>query len=132
MVLDLKAAQSYQVFPSGRTVIIKVMGGGNSDVSAGAENSPSAPARRPGLVVANYVRGASPVSVESRRTSHCSTFRIAMACWESGRIRPRCQKFCLRCSSVQALTFRLLPARRQKKLWPISRPGRHRKFWRGC
>src|ERR1700722_6945817 len=28
LVLDLKTAQSYQVFPSGRTVIIKVMGGG--------------------------------------------------------------------------------------------------------
>src|SRR6266702_8970995 len=27
LVLDLKTAQSYQVFPSGRTVIIKVMGG---------------------------------------------------------------------------------------------------------
>jgi hypothetical protein len=62
LVLDLKTAQSYQVFPSGRTVIIKVMGG-NSDTSAGADNYPSGPARRPGLVVANYVRGASPVSV---------------------------------------------------------------------
>lgn len=63
LVLDLKTAQSYQVFPSGRTVIIKVTGGGNSDVSRAADNFPSGPARRPGLVVANYVRGASPVSV---------------------------------------------------------------------
>jgi hypothetical protein len=63
LVLDLKTAQSYQVFPSGRTVIIKVMGGDASDTSAGADNSPSAPARRPGLVVANYVRGAEPVRV---------------------------------------------------------------------
>src|SRR5580698_7316997 len=62
VVLDLKTAQSYQVFPSGRTVIIKVMGG-NSDTSAGADNFPSGPARRPGLVVANYVRGGEPVSV---------------------------------------------------------------------
>ena len=30
VVLDLKTAQSYQVFPNGRTVIIKVMGGGVS------------------------------------------------------------------------------------------------------
>jgi hypothetical protein len=35
VVLDLKAAQSYQVFPSGRTVMIKVVGGsGPSDTSA--------------------------------------------------------------------------------------------------
>jgi hypothetical protein len=62
VVLDLKSAQSYQVFPSGRTVIIKVMGGG-AGVSAGFEDSPSAPARRPGLVVANYTTRAEPVSV---------------------------------------------------------------------
>jgi len=62
LVLDLKTAQSYQVFPSGRTVIIKVMGGG-VDNSADADNSPSEPARRPGLVVANYTRAGNPVSV---------------------------------------------------------------------
>jgi hypothetical protein len=62
LVLDLKTAQSYQVFPSGRTVIIKVMGGA-SDASAEADNFPAQPARRPGLVVANYVRGAEPVKV---------------------------------------------------------------------
>jgi antitoxin (DNA-binding transcriptional repressor) of toxin-antitoxin stability system len=65
IVLDLKTAQSYQVFPSGRTVIIKVMGGGAADVSAGIDNLPSEPATRPGLVVANYTREAERVSVES-------------------------------------------------------------------
>jgi hypothetical protein len=87
IVLDLKSAQSYQVFPSGRTVIIKVLGGGAGDTAAGVENSasghslsehspspsehspsePSAsePATRPGLVVANYVPGAALASVES-------------------------------------------------------------------
>ena len=80
IVLDLKSAQSYQVFPSGRTVIIKVLGGGAGDAVAGVDNSasghspsehspsePSAPepATRPGLVVANYVPGAAQVSVES-------------------------------------------------------------------
>ena len=49
LVLDLKTAQSYQVFPSGRTVIIKVMGGGLSasgrmDDSA----SPAGDASEPG------------------------------------------------------------------------------------
>lgn len=62
IVLDLKSARSYQVFPYGRTVIVKVMGG-SADTSAGAENFPSQAAKRPGLVVANYVRGAEPVSV---------------------------------------------------------------------
>jgi antitoxin (DNA-binding transcriptional repressor) of toxin-antitoxin stability system len=62
VVLDLKAAQSYQVFPYGRTVIIKVMGGG-ADVSAGAVNYPSQPAGRPSLVTANYTTRAEPVSV---------------------------------------------------------------------
>ena len=62
LVLDLRTAQSYQVFPSGRTVIIKVMGGA-PDTSAGADNFPSQPARRPGLVVANYTTRAEPVGV---------------------------------------------------------------------
>src|ERR1022692_5169325 len=65
LVLDLKTAQSYQVFPNGRTVIIKVMGGGASDTSAGVDNFPPEPATRPGLVVANYTTRAEPVSVET-------------------------------------------------------------------
>jgi antitoxin (DNA-binding transcriptional repressor) of toxin-antitoxin stability system len=64
VVLDLRTAQSYQVFPYGRTVIIKVMGGG-ADVSAGAVNHPSQPATRPSLVVANYTTHAEPVSIEA-------------------------------------------------------------------
>jgi hypothetical protein len=64
VVLDLKTAQSYQVFPNGRTVIIKVMGGGVPDTSAAVDNFPPEPATRPGLVVANYTRRAEPVSVE--------------------------------------------------------------------
>lgn len=63
VVLDLRTAQSYQVFPYGRTVIIKVMGGG-ADVSVGAAIHPSQPATRPSLVVANYTTHAEPVSVE--------------------------------------------------------------------
>ena len=63
IVLDLKTAQSYQVFPNGRTVIIKVMGGGQ-DTSAGVDNFPPEPATRPGLVTANYTKRAEPVNVE--------------------------------------------------------------------
>jgi len=62
VVVDLKSAQSYQVFPYGRTVMIKVMGGG-ADVSAGAGNYPSQPATRPSLVTANYTTSAEPISV---------------------------------------------------------------------
>jgi len=62
VVVDLKSAQSYQVFPYGRTVMIKVMGGG-ADVSAAAGNYPSQPATRPSLVTANYTTSAEPIRV---------------------------------------------------------------------
>jgi hypothetical protein len=62
LVLDLKTAQSYQVFPNGRTVIIKVMGG-VADASDRVDGVASEPARRPGLVVANYTTRAEPVSI---------------------------------------------------------------------
>lgn len=61
IVLDLKSAQSYQVFP-GRKVIIKVMGGAPNN-SAEAANYPE-PATRPGLVTTNYVTGAEPIRVD--------------------------------------------------------------------
>src|SRR6266568_9175056 len=47
VVIDLKSAQSYQVFPSGRTVIIKIMGGA-ADTSARVDNSAPASPTRPG------------------------------------------------------------------------------------
>jgi antitoxin (DNA-binding transcriptional repressor) of toxin-antitoxin stability system len=64
IVLDLKSAQSYQIFPYGRTVIIKVMGGGEG-IPTVVANSAAEPATRPGLVVANYTTSARPVRVES-------------------------------------------------------------------
>ena len=60
VVLDLTAAQSYQVFPNGRTVIIKVTGS-----SANTSAEAAQPARRPGLVVANYTTSAEPLSIVS-------------------------------------------------------------------
>ncbi len=63
LVLDLKSAQSYQIFPYGRTVMIKVMGGG-ADTSARVYTSSPAQPTRPGLVVANYVAGAERVHVD--------------------------------------------------------------------
>jgi len=76
VVIDLNSAQSYQIFPYGRTVIIKVSGGG-MDAAGSVSNLRSAELRsadrrsnnlpagtvtRPGLVVANYTR-AEPVRV---------------------------------------------------------------------
>src|SRR5579864_7780256 len=62
VVLDLKSARSYQVFPYGRTVMIKVMGGSaNSDVSADASNYKT----RPGLVVANYTTRSEPIGLSN-------------------------------------------------------------------
>jgi len=63
IVLDLKTAQSYQVFPYGRTTIIKVLGNA-PDASAGVNNSAAGPQSRPGLVTANYTPGAERVQVE--------------------------------------------------------------------
>jgi hypothetical protein len=66
VVLDLKTAQSYQIFPSGRTVIIKVTGGAGSasEVSAQVDNSAVQRARRPSLVAANFTTRVEPVHVE--------------------------------------------------------------------
>jgi len=53
IVLDLKSAQSYQIFP-GRTVIIKILGNANGTDASPAETAADPPTR-PGLVVTNYV-----------------------------------------------------------------------------
>ena len=64
VVLDLKTAQSYQVFPNGRTVMIKVTSGAleaSIDVDDTATGAPA----RPGLVVTNYTPGAQRVPSEA-------------------------------------------------------------------
>jgi len=59
IVLDLKTAQSYQVFPYGRTVMIKVVGG-----AAAIATPNDAPSHaHPGLVAANYTPGAAQIQV---------------------------------------------------------------------
>ena len=60
VVLDLTVAQPYQIFPNGRTVIIKLGGGGANRSAEVAQ-----PAQRPGLVVANYTTSMEPVTVAS-------------------------------------------------------------------
>ena len=61
IVLDLKAAQSYQVFPYGRTVMIKITGG-EPDTSAGVDDFPNQPSR-PGLVAANFTASTEAIHV---------------------------------------------------------------------
>jgi hypothetical protein len=59
VVLDLKTARSFQVFPYGRTVMIKVVGDATtSNVSANNYSQPHA-----SLVAANYTTSVEPVSV---------------------------------------------------------------------
>ena len=58
VVLDLKGARSYQVFPYGRTVMIKVEGdGAATDASVSYVQQGS----RPGLVAASYTTGAESI-----------------------------------------------------------------------
>ena len=61
VVLDLKTAQSYEVFPYGRTVMIKIVGG--ADASTATDYAQPQPGR-PGLVATNYTTRAEPVQME--------------------------------------------------------------------
>ena len=65
VVLDLKSARSYQVFPYGRTVMIKVRGDAAIETAASIQPY-GQPARRPGVVAANYTNGAESVSVPTQ------------------------------------------------------------------
>ncbi len=66
LVIDLKSAQSYQVFPNGRTVMIKVVGGAvaSTPVTAPANLAPPQPEAHPGLVAASYTSRTEPVHIE--------------------------------------------------------------------
>ena len=57
VVLDLKAARSYQVFPYGRKVMIKVVGGATSEASS----NHSLPAGGSAWVAANYTTAAPSI-----------------------------------------------------------------------
>jgi hypothetical protein len=62
VVVDLKSPQSFQIFPQGKTVIIKVSGKSQSDAAQGVEDFPAQPVTRPGLVTTNYTAGSARVS----------------------------------------------------------------------
>jgi hypothetical protein len=63
IVFDLSAAQSYQIFPAGRSVIVKLSGEA-VDKSAGVDDFPEtgSPVARPGLVDANFPLRPLPLS----------------------------------------------------------------------
>src|SRR4051812_3241768 len=65
VVVDLKSARSYQIFPSGRTVMIKVIGsgGGSAEPAVAYE-----PVNRPGYVPTTYTRGTGSVVASAPRT----------------------------------------------------------------
>jgi len=64
VVLDLKTARSYQIFPSARTVTIKVLG-----EPAVTEAAVYSPANRPGFVAANYTTRLEPVRIVNSERS---------------------------------------------------------------
>jgi len=68
IVLDLKTAQSFQVFPNGRTVIIKISGSGAADTTTQVRDYQPQPTR-PGLVITNYTTRVEPVRVDTRPLS---------------------------------------------------------------
>jgi AMIN domain len=68
LVLDLKSAQSYQIFPYGRTVMIKVIGAPAVPASnAAVQNFPAQPVPVPGLVNANYSAGGQRIQPDPPR-----------------------------------------------------------------
>jgi hypothetical protein len=69
IVLDLNAAQSYQIFPAGRTVIVK-LSGGVVDNSAGVDDFPpeaAPPVTRPGLVNTKF--SVRPLSLSTTQAA---------------------------------------------------------------
>lgn len=60
VVLDLKTAQSFQVFPYGRTVMIKVTGSNAVASTPSTAGPASQPASAAGLVPANYTPNPAP------------------------------------------------------------------------
>lgn len=62
VVIDLKTARSFQVFPYGRTVMIKVVGGTANSI---VQDNSAQPGSHPALVAANYPTGSQPASIQA-------------------------------------------------------------------
>ncbi len=131
VVVDLKTARSYQIFPNGRTVIIKVLGRPAVDAARSLDDFP-APATRPGLVQANFTTGAERIH-EIRPGDGCrSMFPSATACLRSNPTSRRCRKCCSRCNSEPALRSPSPRVRSRNEWWPTLALVRRRKFSPTC
>ena len=66
VVLDLKSARSYQIFPNGRTVMIKVTGDAaqSNEVAATVHYEQAPP--RAGLIATNYATGADAIGAAAQ------------------------------------------------------------------
>ena len=62
VVIDLKTARSFQVFPYGRTVMIKVVGGTANSI---VQDNSAQPGSRPALLAANYPAGSQPARIQA-------------------------------------------------------------------
>src|SRR5215469_3335713 len=72
VVLDLKSARAYQVFPNGRTVMIRVSGNAPGVSESAANRNYPQTSGSPGLLAANYTSGMEPVSVPAQKSLQVS------------------------------------------------------------
>lgn len=76
VVLDLKTARSFQIFPYGRTVMIKVMGDAAASNTSGSDQGYGAGSNgQAGLVATNYTTGVQSIRVEDQQTPLRVSFR---------------------------------------------------------
>jgi AMIN domain len=83
LVVDLKSPQSFQIFPNGKTIIIKVNGKDKdkdqnlekNSAAQGVDDFPPEPVTRPGLLTTNYAAGAVNIRAAAAEPVLDVTFR---------------------------------------------------------
>ena len=68
VVLDLKTARSYQIFPYGRTVMIKVVGDAVATNASASDQGVAGSNGQAGLIAASYTTRREPVSIEAQQS----------------------------------------------------------------
>ncbi|MGA8431378.1 MAG: AMIN domain-containing protein [Candidatus Sulfotelmatobacter sp.] len=90
LVVDLKSPQSFQIFPSGKTIIIKVNGKDKDQslekksAAQGVDDFPE-PATRPGLLTTNYAAGAGNIRAAAAEPVLDVTFRNGLLTIKSSK-----------------------------------------------
>jgi AMIN domain-containing protein len=84
VVLDLKSAQSFQIFPDRKTLIIKVSGKVEKTIQ-GVDDFPETPATRPGLLTTTYAEGAGNIRAAAAEPVLDVTFRNGMLSIKSSK-----------------------------------------------